>query len=618
MRIQQPMRREPTANHLNHRAGLAVYVFITILLLAAAWFSGNRGISARNRDKTSHPPAAAAASGLAASTAGYVGSKVCAQCHAPIWSKYSRTDMGRSMAEITPSLLETIPTSAAVVDSRLHRHFDVHAEDGKLFQSEYEIDQDGKEVFRETHPVGWIIGSGANGFGALIKRGDFLFEAPLSFYSKPQAWALSPGYEFGDYGFNRPILPGCIACHSGWPQAVLGGNGRFLDPPFRALAIGCENCHGPGEAHVREMREGESSAESATHSIVNPAKLEPWLADNICMSCHQTGDAIVLKPGKDFRDFKPGTPLDETLAIFMVPPRRDSPQTDLLEHYFSMTLSKCYRNSGGHLGCITCHDPHVEPAKQDAPAYYRQKCLSCHTEKSCALPLGIRQRKTPPDDCAGCHMPKRDVRVIAHAVLTNHRIVAQAEEAYPDAAFRMTTPQMPELVHLSAIPSKRDEPVSPVVLLQAYGQLMTPNPEYRERYFALAKKLEEADSDNVDVLEALAALSIEQKNDQAALRYLDSAVTHGATTPQTYEQLASLRMQAGQYQEAVDLLERGIKQVPYDALLYRFLGSSYIALRKNSEAVALLEQAVQIFPQDAALRTLLKDSQSKALTRNAP
>ncbi len=522
------------------------------------------------------------------------------------------------MSEITPALLERIPTSSSVVDDRLHRRFEVQAENGKLFQTEFEIGQGGEELFQETHPVGWIIGAGANGFGALVKRGDFLFEAPLSFYSKTQSWALSPGYEFGDYGFNRPILPGCIACHSGWPQAVLGGNGRFLDPPFHELAIGCENCHGPGEAHVLEMREGDSSSDSATHSIVNPAKLGPWLADNICMSCHQTGDAIVLKPAKDYRDFKPGTPLDDTLAIFMVPPRRDSPQTDLLEHYFSMTLSKCYRSSGGHLSCITCHDPHVEPASQDAPAYYQRKCLACHTEKNCALPLAIRQRKTPPDDCAGCHMPKRDVQVIAHAVLTNHRIVAQAEEAYPDAAFRMTTPQMPELVHLSAIPSKRDEPVSPVVLLQAYGQLMTPNPEYRERYFALAKKLEATDSDNVDVLEALAALSMAQKNDQAALRYLDSAVIHGASTPQTYEQLASLRIQAGQYQEAVDVLERGIKQIPYDALLYRFLGSSYIALRKNSEAVALLQQAVQIFPQDAVLRTLLKDSQSKAPTRNAP
>jgi hypothetical protein len=597
---------------------LAVYLCVMILLLAAASFSGNRKNSVRNADNTTTAPAAAAILGIAPSRAGYVGSKVCAQCHAPIASKYFRTDMGRSISEITPKLLEKIPTAASVVDDRIHRHFDVRADDGKLLQSEYEMGDDGKEVFRETHSVDWIIGSGANGFGVLLRRGEFLFEAPLSFYSRTQTWALSPGYEFGDYGFNRPILPGCIACHSGQPQAVLGGNGRFLDPPFHELAIGCENCHGPGEAHVREMREGDSSAESATHSIVNPAKLEPWLADNICMSCHQTGDAIVLNPGKDYRDFKPGTPLDDTLGIFMVPPRRDSPQTDLLEHYFSMTLSKCYRSSGGQLSCITCHDPHVQPAAQDAPAYYRQKCLSCHTEKSCALPLGIRQRKTPPDDCAGCHMPKRDVQVIAHAVLTNHRIVAQAEEPYPDAAFHMTTAQMPDLVHLSAIPGKPEEPVSPVVLLHAYSQLMTPNPGYRGRYFALAKKLEATHSDNVDVLEALAALSIEQTNDQAAIRYLTSAVEHGATSPSSYEQLSTLLVQQRRYQEAVDVLERGIKQMPYDAMLYRLLASSYFSLHKNSEAITLLQQAVEVFPQDAVLRKLLQDSEEVVPTRNAP
>ena len=618
MRIRQPKWRGPTPNPFNGVAHSAVSLCVVVLVLAAASLSGSWNNSLRKPDPTSQPPSDAVGSGNGPSHVGYVGSKVCAQCHAPIATKYLRTDMGRSMAEITPSLLEKIPTSASVVDDRLHRHFDVHAEGEKLFQSEYEIGADGKEVFRETHPVDWIIGSGANGFGALVKRGDFLYEAPLSFYSKTQSWALSPGYEFGDYGFNRPILPGCIACHSGWPQAVLGGNGRFLDPPFHELAIACENCHGPGEAHVREMREGDSSAESATHSIVNPAKLEPWLADNICMSCHQTGDAIVLKPGRDYRDFKPGTPLDDTLAIFMVPPRRDSPQTDLLEHYFSMMLSKCYRSSGGHLSCITCHDPHVEPATQDVPAYYREKCLSCHTEKSCALPLGIRKRKTPADDCAGCHMPKRNVQVIAHAALTNHRIVAQAEEPYPDAVFHMTTPKMPDLVHLSAIPGKQDAPVSPVVLLQAYGQLMTPNPEYRGRYFALAKQLEATDSNNVDVLEALAALSIEQKNDEAAIRYLDSAVKHGATSPQTFEPLASLLVQLGRYREAVDVLERGIKQLPYDAMLYRLLGSSYLSLHKNAEAAALLWQAVQIFPQDSVLRKLWKDSEEGGPTTNAP
>ena len=94
---------------------------------------------------------------------GYVGSKVCAQCHAPIASKYSRTDMGRSMSEVTASLLEKIPNSASLVDDRLKKHFDLYVKDGTLLQSEYERSSDGNEASRETHALNWIIGSGANG-----------------------------------------------------------------------------------------------------------------------------------------------------------------------------------------------------------------------------------------------------------------------------------------------------------------------------------------------------------------------------------------------------------------------------------------------------------------------
>jgi hypothetical protein len=613
--IQQSKPRSPILIDFHRTARIAFA--LSIFLLAALSFSaprGNHSFQGPPHQAVQSPNESAKAE---TGTGGYVGSKVCAQCHAPIASKYSRTDMGRSMAEITPSLLEKIPHSASLVDDRLHRHFDLYVEDEKLFQSEYEKGPDGKEAFRETHKVDWIIGSGANGFGALLKRGDFLFEAPLSFYSKTQSWALSPGYEFGDYGFNRPILPGCIACHSGLPRAVLHGSGRFLEPPFHELAIGCENCHGPGAAHVHEMQEGDLSANtsSATHSIVNPAKLEPWLADNICMSCHQTGDAMVLRAGKDYRDFKPGMPLDDTLAIFMAPPRRDSPQTDLLEHYFSMTLSKCYRSSGGRLSCITCHDPHVEAAKQEVPAQFRAKCLECHNEKSCALPVAIREHKMPPDDCAGCHMPKREVQTIAHAVLTNHRIVAQAEEPYPDAAFHMTSPQTPDLVHLTAIP-KHSDAISPLLLLRAYGQLMTANPEYRGKYFALAKQLESGNPNNIDVLEALAALALEQKDNDKAIRYFEDAVKNGSKSPQTYEQLANLLVSTRRLPEAVNLLEPGIKLMPFDGLLYRLLGVSYLSLGRNEEARKLLRQAVEIFPQDRALYRLLKESVGEPTAAN--
>jgi hypothetical protein len=549
------------------------------------------------------PGTTAPAHQSAAGNPGYVGSRVCSKCHPSIYESFVGSDMGRSMSQITPTLLEKIPTSATIVDPKLNRRFEVFARDGALYQSESETIASGKEVFRETRKLDWIIGSGANGSGAIVKQGDYLFEAPLSFYAKPSGWALSPGYEFGDYGFNRPILEGCIACHSGQPEPILNGNGRFREPPFRELAIGCENCHGPGQSHVAAARMGTSLG-----PIVNPAKLSPWLADNICMSCHQTGDARVLQAGKTYRDFRPGAELDDTVSIFLVPFGRESaPKDDLLEHYLSMRLSKCYRKSGGHLTCISCHDPHEQPSQQEAPAYFRQKCLACHTEKSCAVPLSLRQRKTPADDCAGCHMPKREVAVISHSVLTNHRIVAEAEEPFPEVAFHMTVPQLPDLVHLSANPDTKAAP-SPLTLLQAYGQVRLAHPEYRTRYWSTAKQLMATQPNNVYVLEALADEATQRRNAEGAalaVQYLQSAIRGGATNPADFEELATLLVADNRQSEAVKVLRDGMQLDPYDAELYRLSARVYFGLNKMQEGCEVAAKGKENFPQDDAFRVLM-------------
>jgi hypothetical protein len=548
------------------------------------------------------PETMASADQNAAADAGYVGSRVCLQCHRSIYESFSRTDMGRSMSEITPALLERIPTSASIFDPRLDRHFEISMRDNNLYQSEYEAKSDGKEVFRETRKLDWIIGSGANGSGAIVRQDDYLFEAPLSFYTKPHRWALSPGYEFGDYGFNRPVLPVCISCHSGEPRPVLDGNGRFQKPPFVELAIGCENCHGPGFSHIAAAHMGDP-----TDSIANPAKFSPWLADNICMSCHQTGDARVLQTGKTYRDFRPGAELNDTLSIFLVPfSRQSAPKDDLLEHYLSMRLSKCYLKSGGRLGCISCHDPHVQPSQPEAPTFFRQKCLACHTEKSCAVPLSLRLHKMPPDDCAGCHMPKRDVTVISHSVLTNHRIVAEAEEPFPDVAFHLTTPELPDLVQLSANPAKQDAP-QPLTLLQAYGQVMLAHPEYRARYWSVAEQLKAAQPDNVQVLEALADKAVQDKNaegSEQAIRYLENAIVHGATNPADFEELGELLVAANRQTEAINVLHQGMQFNPYDAELYRLITRIYFTLNKMQEGCEVAAQGKQRFPQDDAIRAL--------------
>jgi hypothetical protein len=530
----------------------------------------------------------------------YVGSEECANCHGEIYAKYMQTDMGRSMRKANTEALKEIPTSASLFDQHLNRHFELLARDGDLHQSEFEFGADAKEVFRETHKVEWIIGAGANGFGAIVRSGDYLFEAPLSYYSNVHSWALSPGYQFADYGFTRPVLPGCITCHSGRPQPIADGNGRFRNPPFRELAVGCENCHGPGGPHV---------AAASPETIINPAKLTPWQADNVCLPCHQTGDARVLRADKEYGDFRPGTDLDSTLSVFMVPfDPKSPPQDDLLEHYVSMRLSKCYRQSGGKLSCIACHDPHTQPSTSEGPAYFRQRCITCHTDKSCSLGIAERQKQSPPDNCIGCHMPKREVKVISHSVLTNHRIVRGPQEPFPDAAFHMTTAELPDLVHLTARPGKHDA-TSPLTLLRAYRQVTLSHPEYRERYWKLGKELAATHPDDIAVLQAVADASLQQKNAEgiaAAIRYLDRARARGTTDPADFEQLGKMLAATHQETKAIEVLQQGIDSIPYDVSLYRLLAQTYVSIKQVSAACNIASKASQLFPQDDNIRSFLQ------------
>jgi predicted Zn-dependent protease len=210
-------------------------------------------------------------------------------------------------------------------------------------------------------------------------------------------------------------------------------------------------------------------------------------------------------------------------------------------------------------------------------------------------------------------MPKREVKEISHSMLTNHRIIRDSGEPYPDRAFHMTTPALPDLVHLSATPSQKDMPLPPITLLQAYGQLISAHPEYRERYFALAEKLRRSAPDDISVLEALAYGALQNKNNEGtaeAIEYLNRAINRGSTSPADFEKCGSLLMSAGRQREASDLLQRAIKMIPHDGELYLLLASSYMSQNKIREASDVLTHASQIFPENVAIRALLKESQN--------
>ncbi|MGH9444334.1 MAG: tetratricopeptide repeat protein [Terriglobia bacterium] len=539
----------------------------------------------------------------------YVGSKACARCHANLYTEYSQTLMGRSMVLPGNPWLPALPAPVKIHDYKSDRDFEIYRQGRNLYQSESELAPDGSQLFRDTRRIAYAIGAGQNGIGYLVEEGNYLFEAPLSYYTKPHTWQLSPGYEFGDYGFDRRARTACLACHSGRPQPVLERPGLYRNPPFEQLAIGCENCHGPGQLHVEERTKGEPLEGTIDRSVVNPADLPGWLADNICMMCHEGGDMRVLQPGKTLLDFRPGAPLDRTVAIFAVPFTPQSPpQSPLLQQYTQMVLSKCYLGSGGKMTCLTCHDPHFEPTAAGSPAYFRRKCLACHTVQSCSLALAVRLRQSPPDDCVGCHMPPQNLQTISHAALTNHRIIAYSGEPFPDAAFHMTTPRLRDLVHLDRIPGKEAAALPPIVLLKAYGELLKTYPEYKASYNKLLDELARAQPHNPLILSDLgrrAERAGTAKGFAEAQDDLRQAIAAGSTEASDLDLYGRLLIHSGSMAEAVPVLKRDIALNPYSAEPYKMLAVAYIKLNEYGLALETMKAELQAYPQDSAMRAFI-------------
>ena len=534
----------------------------------------------------------------------YVGPESCAQCHRPIFDEFTRTPMGQSMSlPGQRAELREVSSEVKVFDDESGRYYAVSRKGDDFYQSEFALDSTGAETYRDSQRLAYAVGSGLGGIGFLIDRGGYLFEAPLSYYSTSHRWELSPGFERGQLGFARPIVPTCLYCHSGRPRPATEDTNLYRNPPFHELAIGCENCHGPGQLHEEERRKALPIRNGIDTSIVNPARLPPWLADDICMGCHEFGSARVAQPGKSYLDFRPGTPLIDTVAIFNTDFR---PGSKLLEVASEVALSKCYRSSEGRFGCLSCHDPHRWPTAQEAPAFYRARCLNCHQDASCRLSLAKRQSLTPADNCIACHMPKRSVPEFrSHGVgITTHRVILQPDEPYPEVA-ASTAPG--DLILADAPPGAGRITSPPLVLLQAYHAIIQSHPDqaYKDRYQALLAELSTSEPDNLVVSRYVGEDEVAKRTPEGlakALKCFSKAVDLGSKAPSDYLALAELLARAGRTEEAAAVLARGIESTPYVAQLYEALAVRDWQTAHYSAASQVVERGLRLFPGDSFLR----------------
>jgi tetratricopeptide (TPR) repeat protein len=547
----------------------------------------------------------------------YIGDAACAQCHADIEESYRKHPMGRSLAPLSAaSLREKLPTSFEAQGFR----YTVAERGGHVFHEEVRRDAMGQTIARIDAEVQFVLGSGRRGHSYLVNRAGYLFQSPISWYAQKRRWDLSPGYDTIHQHFERPIGGQCLFCHANQARPVEQTVNRYEEPIFRGHAIGCERCHGPGELH--ENHPGKIKGVDPT--IVNPRHLPADLREDVCQQCHLQGQVRVMRAGRQVFDFRPGLPLPLFWSVFVPPP--DYPdQQKAIGQVEQMYLSRCFQQSQGKLGCISCHDPHRVPASAEKLAFYRDRCLSCHQDnagklptrgtsarqKACSLPPDVRLLQNKEDSCIACHMHRVSTDII-HTVMTDHRVLRLPEKGdrQPPA------PRQFSLLDMPLVPFHRDRGRQDAkaldrdlgVALTLWTRTLDEGPLRKELGSIAQAKLDAAASirqgDAIARQAQAYALWLQGRGENALAAY-EGALAIAPRSEPTLADAAELAARLGQRTRAVGYWQRAIALDPYRSGYHYQLAELYAADGHWRQAGQACRQALRLNPALAKARKLL-------------
>ena len=346
-------------------------VLVWTVLLAGLWVSnGPRAVAEQQA-----PVASQAA-------ATYVGSAACARCHAPIYERWKQTRMANVVRDprehpdaIIPDLTKPDPLLTFTKDQIAFVY-------GSKWKQRY-----------------------------FTKVGDDYFPLPAQWDVTHRQWrpynvAMGTDWWTAFYppeNSRRPTGPTCDGCHS-----------VNYDVKTKAVTewnVGCEKCHGPGSVHV---------ARPSRTTIVNPARLDPVSAVNVCVQCHSQGRPLVNPVEGRHYDWPVGYRAGLNLKDFW----------QLEEHKLGETTFTHFADGTAHknrmqgndfvqsvmytrgVTCSSCHDVHGTQNNADLVKSSRLLCLTCHGPKS---PNGPHtetieahthhQAGSAGGECVSCHMP---------------------------------------------------------------------------------------------------------------------------------------------------------------------------------------------------------------------
>ncbi len=331
-------------------------------------------------------------------TAQYVGSEVCASCHAGIYGRWKDTLMANVVRDPATSPNAIIPDLSQPNPLVTFSKADIAFVYGSKWKQRY-FRKVGDDYY--PFPAQW----------------DVTHKIWRPYFAGPTGdWWVSHYPDPGDNS-RRPTGPLCDGCHS--------VNYDIRTKTVSEWNVGCEKCHGPGGDHARAPSRA---------NIVNPARLDHTSSVDVCVQCHSQGQPLTNPIEGKYYDWPVGFRVGLRLHDFWKLEEHTLGEQSFT-HFADGTAHKnrmqgndfvqsvMYRRG---VTCFSCHDVHGTGNDADLIKPASVVCLTCHGPASPNGPhtATIEQHThhaagSAGNECVACHMPKieqtvADVNVRSH------------------------------------------------------------------------------------------------------------------------------------------------------------------------------------------------------------
>ena len=306
--------------------------------------------------------------------------------------------------------------------------------------------------------------------------------------------------------------------------------------------------------------------------------------------------------GRRDDEYRPGLPFQHFWTV--LEHASSGADNRLVGQFEQMYESRCFQASQGRMGCISCHDPHRLPEPKESSAYYRDRCLECHSDRGCSLATAARSERGQADDCVRCHMPRLDNSDIVHVAETDHRIPRRADKAERVASparssngYRgawvnfhrdlMTDRELAEAERDVGVALCLDGPAGAAAALPALEDALAEWPEDAPGWEAKGYALGLLHRDEDGLAAFRKALTLKPNR--------ESAVTGAAYSA----------AHAGRRDDAIAYWRRAIGLSPFRAEYRAELANVYFQNRDWKAATAACQEALRLNPANLTVRKLL-------------